>query len=71
MGRAPFRWRLVAAPLRDLQTAMGRVEQGDLQTRCPVVGTTRTLLDGRFDLSPLPAVRVKGGTVELEIYRLA
>jgi adenylate cyclase len=36
-----------------------------------VSGTTRTLLDGRFDLSPLPAVRVKGSTVELEIYRLA
>ena len=36
-----------------------------------VSGTTRTLLDGRFVLSPLPAVRVKGSTVELEIYRLA
>ena len=27
----------VAAPLRELQTAMGRVERGDLEARCPVV----------------------------------
>ena len=34
-------------------------------------GTTRALLDGTFALTPLPAVRVKGRSVEVEIYRLA
>ena len=36
-----------------------------------VSGTTRALLDGTFALTPLPAVRVKGRSVEVEIYRLA
>jgi adenylate cyclase len=35
-----------------------------------VSGTTRALLDGTFALTPLPAVRVKGRSVEVEIYRL-
>jgi class 3 adenylate cyclase len=36
-----------------------------------VSGTTRALLDGTFELARLPAVRVKGRSVEVEIYRLA
>jgi len=36
-----------------------------------VSGTTQALLDGTFALTPLPAVRVKGRSVEVEIYRLA
>jgi adenylate cyclase len=36
-----------------------------------VSGDTRRLLDGRFDLVQLPAVRVKGKSVEVEVYRLA
>lgn len=36
-----------------------------------VSGTTRALLDGTFALAPLPAARVKGRSVEVEIYRLA
>ena len=36
-----------------------------------VSGETRRLLDDRFDLEQLPAVRVKGKSVEVEVYRLA
>jgi adenylate cyclase len=36
-----------------------------------VSGETRRRLDGRFELDPLPAVRVKGKSVEVEVYRLA
>ena len=32
---------------------------------------TRRLLNGQFDLVRLPAVRVKGKSVEVEVYRLA
>ena len=35
-----------------------------------VSGTTRRLLDGGFRLEPLPAVRVKGKSVEVEVYQL-
>ncbi|HXL46942.1 MAG TPA: adenylate/guanylate cyclase domain-containing protein [Candidatus Binatia bacterium] len=35
-----------------------------------VSGATRLHLDGRFDLVELPAVRVKGKSVEVEVYRL-
>lgn len=35
-----------------------------------VSGDTRRQLDGRFDLVQLPAVRVKGKSVEVEVYRL-
>jgi adenylate cyclase len=34
-------------------------------------GETRRRLDGRFELVPLPAVRVKGKSVEVEVFRLA
>ncbi len=33
--------------------------------------TRRRLLNGQFDLVRLPAVRVKGKSVEVEVYRLA
>ncbi len=36
-----------------------------------VSGDTRRLLNGQFDLVRLPAVRVKGKSVEVEVYRLA
>src|SRR5713101_5267235 len=36
-----------------------------------VSGDTRRRLDGRFELLPLPAVRVKGKSLEVEVYRLA
>ena len=36
-----------------------------------VSGETRRRLDGRFEMVPLPAVRVKGKSVEVEVYRLA
>ena len=36
-----------------------------------VSGETRRRLDGRFELVQLPAVRVKGKSVEVEVYRLA
>jgi adenylate cyclase len=36
-----------------------------------VSGDTRRRLNGQFDLVPLPAVRVKGKSVEVEVYRLA
>jgi adenylate cyclase len=36
-----------------------------------VSGATRRRLNGQFDLVPLPAVRVKGKSVEVEVYRLA
>ena len=35
-----------------------------------VSGVTRRHLDGRFELVQLPAVRVKGKSVEVEVYRL-
>ena len=35
-----------------------------------VSGETRRRLNGQFDLVPLPAVRVKGKSVEVEVYRL-
>ena len=35
-----------------------------------VSGDTRRLLNGQFDLVELPAVRVKGKSVEVEVYRL-
>jgi adenylate cyclase len=35
-----------------------------------VSGATRERLDGAFDLRPLPAVRVKGKSLEVEVYRL-
>jgi len=35
-----------------------------------VSGTTRRHLDGQFELVQLPAVRVKGKSVEVEVYRL-
>ena len=35
-----------------------------------VSGETRRRLDGRFEMVPLPAVRVKGKSVEVEVYRL-
>src|SRR5207245_1596902 len=35
-----------------------------------VSGATRRHLDGRFELVQLPAVRVKGKSVEVEVYRL-
>ena len=40
-------------------------------SRVDVSGDTRRQLDGRFELLPLPAVRVKGKSVEVEVYRLA
>jgi len=36
-----------------------------------VSGETRRRLDGRFEMVALPAVRVKGKSVEVEVYRLA
>ncbi len=36
-----------------------------------VSGETRRRLDGQFELVQLPAVRVKGKSVEVEVYRLA
>src|SRR5262245_55152083 len=36
-----------------------------------VSGETRRRLDGGFELVPLPTVRVKGKSVEVEVYRLA
>jgi adenylate cyclase len=36
-----------------------------------VSGDTRRRLNGQFDLVPLPAVRVKGLSMEVEVYRLA
>jgi adenylate cyclase len=36
-----------------------------------VSGTTRARLDGSLALQPLPAVRVKGRSAEVEVYRLA
>ena len=36
-----------------------------------ISGDTRRMLDGRFELVPLPAVRVKGKSDEVEVYRLA
>jgi class 3 adenylate cyclase len=36
-----------------------------------VSGATGRLLDGRFDLVPLPATRLKGKVDEVEVYRLA
>ena len=36
-----------------------------------VSGDTRRRLNGQFDLVPLPAVRVKGKSMEVEVYRLA
>jgi adenylate cyclase len=36
-----------------------------------VSGDTRRRLDDRFDLVQLPSVRVKGKSVEVEVYRLA
>jgi adenylate cyclase len=35
-----------------------------------VSGDTRRQLDARFDLVQLPAVRVKGKSLEVEVYRL-
>jgi adenylate cyclase len=37
LGLSVFVSRSVAGPLRDLESAMGQVEQGNLQVRCPVV----------------------------------
>jgi hypothetical protein len=35
-----------------------------------VSGTTRARLDGAVPLVPLPAVKVKGRTAEVEVYAL-
>jgi class 3 adenylate cyclase len=42
----------------------------DLQTDVVVSGTTRARLDSDLPLTPLPAVRVKGRTAEVEVYAL-
>jgi len=43
----------------------------ELGSEILVSGETRRRLDGRFELVPLPAVRVKGKSVEVEVFRLA
>jgi hypothetical protein len=35
-----------------------------------VSGTTRSQIDGELPLIPLPAVKVKGRTAEVEVYAL-
>jgi len=42
----------------------------DVGTDILVSGSTRTLLDGVFDLTPLPPAHVKGKSVEVEVYAL-
>ncbi len=42
----------------------------DFGTHILVSGVTRGLLESAFDLNPLPAVRVKGRTAEVEVYAL-
>ena len=43
----------------------------DFGTDILVSGTTRALLDGVFDLAPLPPAHVKGKSVEVEVYTLS
>jgi adenylate cyclase len=52
----------LASRIQDLNKQFG--------TDILVSGTTRRLLDGTFDLVALPAVRVKGRSVEVEVYKL-
>jgi class 3 adenylate cyclase len=42
----------------------------ELRADVLVSGTTRSRLDGELPLVPLPAVRVKGRTAEVEVYAL-
>ena len=43
----------------------------DFGTDILVSADTRNLLDGAFDLTPLPAAHVKGKSVDVEVYALA
>jgi class 3 adenylate cyclase len=53
----------LASRIQQLTKEMG----GDIL----VSGSTRRLLDGDVETIPLPAVRVKGKSAEIEVYRLA
>jgi class 3 adenylate cyclase len=43
----------------------------EARTDILVSATTRARLDGSLALEPLPVVRVKGRSAEVEVYRLA
>ncbi len=64
--------RLSYALVGDAVNLASRIEDLNKQFGSDILvsGTTRALLDGTFALAPLPAARVKGRSVEVEIYRL-
>lgn len=64
--------RLSYALVGDPVNLASRIQDLNKQLGSDVLlsGTTRARLDGSFDLTALPAVRVKGRSEEVEIYRL-
>ncbi|MBI4637553.1 MAG: HAMP domain-containing protein [Candidatus Rokubacteria bacterium] len=65
--------RLAYALVGDAVNLASRIQDLTKQLGADILvsGTTRRLLDGGFALEPLPAVRVKGKSDEVEVYRLA
>ena len=64
--------RLSYALVGDAVNLTSRIQalNKDFGTQILVSGETRRRLEGEFDLKPLPAVRVKGRTAEVEVYSL-
>ncbi|NBS58055.1 MAG: adenylate/guanylate cyclase domain-containing protein [Betaproteobacteria bacterium] len=64
--------RLSYALVGDAVNLTSRIQalNKEFGTQILVSGETRRRLEGEFDLKPLPAVRVKGRTAEVEVYSL-
>jgi adenylate cyclase len=65
--------RLSYALVGDAVNLASRIQQltKDLGGDILMSGATCRLLDGSFELVPLPAVRVKGKSAEIEVYKLS
>ena len=61
-------YALVGDPVNVASRIQGLTKE--LATDVLVSGTTRARLNGEMPLTPLPSVRVKGRTAEIEVYAL-